>query len=164
MSDTQGFFRRNAGNFYPAVAFEQIGATIVGTIIDEPRIVVTKDDDRNDVENLVVNLEAVAGTAIRSGKVDEGRADVKPGDQVSLWIKAGGIARAVDTAIKAAKVAGLAEGGTLAVQYTGNGTPTKAGYTAPKLYSAEYSAPRPTVGMGGLIGNQSAAVDQGAPF
>lgn len=161
MSDTQGFFKRNAGNFYPSVAFEQIGSTIVGTIIDEPRIVMTEDKGK-DVENLVVNLTATTGTSIRSGKKAE-RVDVQPGDEVSLWIKAGGLARAVDAAIKKAGVNGLAEGGTLAVQHTGNGQPTQSGYDPPKLYNAEYSAPRPTVGMGSLIGNP-APVEQGAPF
>lgn len=161
MSDQSSWFRHSAGKTYPSVAFETHGAVIVGRIEDEPRVVVTKDDNGTDVENLVINVVAMQGTNIRAGKAAERQA-VTPNDMVSIWLKPGNIARAVFEAIKTAGATGLAEGGTLAIQYYGDGE-RKPGKSAPKLYNAQYQAPVATVSLGAnLIGVQ--AGDGGEPF
>jgi hypothetical protein len=165
MSEQSSWFKKSAGKFCPSVTFEEIGATIVGTIIDEPRILVTKDDDNKDVENLIVNLETMPGTKIRTGKKGE-RVDVMPGDQVSVWLKPGQIARAVAEALSVAKADGLAEGGTLAIQYYAVGPqPANPKLSPPKLYNCEYKAPVNTVSIGaGLLTGAGAARDDNAPF
>jgi hypothetical protein len=163
MSEQSSWFKKSAGKSYPSVAFEQIGAVVVGHIIDEPRIVLTKDDDGNEVENLLVNVTASQGTNIRAGKAAERQA-VTVGDQVSVWLKPGQIARAVAEALTTAKADGLAEGGTLAIQYYADGE-RKPGKSAPKLYNAEYKAPVVTVGLGaGLLAGAGTARDDNAPF
>lgn len=162
MSDQSSWFKKSAGASHPAVAFEAHGATIVGRIIDEPRVITTKDDFGNDVENLVVNLEAAAGTNIRSGKKAE-RQDVMVGDKVALWLKPGQIARAVQEAIRTAGADGLANGGLLAVQYYADGpAPTDPRKSAPKLYTGQYQPPVATVTLG-LLGNAGQHKDD-APF
>lgn len=52
----------------------------------------------------------------------------------------GGMQAALREALKAAG-SGLAEGGTLAIKYTGDGERTKPGFNPPKLYQASYKAP-----------------------
>ena len=163
MSDQSSWFKHSAGKTYPSVAFEQHGAVIVGQITDEPRVVTTKDDFGNDVDNLVINVVARAGTNIRAGKVAERQA-VTPNDVVSIWLKPGNIARAVFEAIKTAGATGLAEGGTIAVQYYAEGK-AQPGLSAPKLYNAQYQPPVATVALGAnLIGAQPAGGEPFGPF
>ena len=50
---------------------------------------------------------------------------------------------AVRQAIRKAKHNGSLVGGVLAVKYEGNGEPPRAGFNAPKLYRAQYTAPDP---------------------
>lgn len=58
----------------------------------------------------------------------------------------GKMLKAIRDALQVAK-AQLEEGGTLAVQYTGDGTATRPGANPPKLYVAQYQPPAPsTVG------------------
>lgn len=151
MSDTSKWLSQNSGSSHPAVAFETIGAMVIGKIVEEPRIVTTNDlNTGKPVDSLVITIEALAGCTARCGKADM-REAIGAGDTVSIWVKPGALARAIDTAIKAKNAVGLAEGGTLALQYTGNGERKKAGFNAPKLYAAEYNPPQPTVSVQGLI-------------
>lgn len=48
---------------------------------------------------------------------------------------------ALKAAVKAAGAEGIDIGGTLAIAYTGDGTPTQRGFTAPKEYAAKYTPP-----------------------
>lgn len=162
MSDQSSWFKHSAGKTYPSVAFENIGAVIVGQITDEPRVV-TVDDKGEKVDNLVINVVALQGTSIRAGKAAERQA-VTPNDVVSIWLKPGNIARAVFEAIKTAGATGLAEGGTIAVQYYADGD-AKPGKSAPKLYNAQYQPPVATVALGAnLIGAQPAGGEPFGPF
>lgn len=129
----------SGGSGNPGVAFDQIGATIVGTIAGEPREVETQHGSR-----LVVELVATDKSTCTAG---ENRDAVKAGDEVTLWLKPGAMARAVRDALAEAKAAGLQEGGTLAVSYTGDGE-RKPGKNPPKLYTAQYVAPTPAVAVG----------------
>lgn len=148
MSDSQNWLRQNSGAGHPAVAFEEIGATIAGKIVETPRVV-SSDFDGRTTESLVVAVEATDGTTIRAGKADA-RVPVETGDVVSIWIKAGAMATAVQKAISEAKADGLSEGGTLAVQYTNDGE-RKPGKNPPKLYAAQYKAPVASVSLSGLV-------------
>jgi hypothetical protein len=151
--------QNSGGSGNPAVAFEAIGATIVGRITDEPRVVESEFEGKTS-ESLVIDLEVMPGTNIRAGKVDE-RDVVQPGATVSVWLKAGAMARAVMEACRKAGTEGLAEGGILALQYTANGE-RKPGKNPPKLYAAEYQKPTPVVAVGGsLLGGAS---DQTSSF
>lgn len=147
-NDSNDWLRQNSGSSYPAVAFETVGAVIAGKIIETPRVVDSEFDGKS-TQSLVVAVEATEGTTIRSGKADS-RVDTAVGDKVSIWIKAGAMATAVQKALSAASATGLQEGGTLAVQYTGDGE-RKPGKNPPKLYAAQYKAPVASVSLAGLV-------------
>jgi len=132
--------QNSGGNGNPGVAFDQIGATIVGTIAGEPREVDTEYGSR-----LAIELVATDKANCTAG---EGREAVKAGDEVTLWLKPGAMARAVRDALAEASAPGLAEGGTLAVSYSADGERTKPGFNPPKLYTAQYVAPTPAVAVG----------------
>lgn len=155
------WLQRNGSGGHPAVAFEEIGATIVGTITAEPREV-RQVFDGQEQESLAVNLSAIAGSSIKAGKSGERQA-VQPGDDVTLYIKPGAMARAVMEACRIAKTEGIAEGGTLAVKYIADGE-RKPGKNPPKLYAAEYKPPVVTVGLGASLIGTAPARDDNAPF
>ena len=50
---------------------------------------------------------------------------------------------AVAAAVRASGAARMLDGGTLALRFTGLGTPTRAGLSAPKQYAAQYTPPTP---------------------
>ena len=60
-------------------------------------------------------------------------------------------ATAVAEAVKAAGAKTLEVGGTLALAYTGDGEPTKRGFSAPKLYQAAYKPPVAGVDLSSLL-------------
>jgi hypothetical protein len=64
-------------------------------------------------------------------------------------------ATAVGEAVKAAGAKTLEVGGTLALAYTGDGEPTKRGFSAPKLYQAAYKPPAQGVDLGDLLGGDA---------
>lgn len=56
-------------------------------------------------------------------------------------------AKAAQDAVRAAGARMMEEGGKFALAYIGDGEPTKKGYTAPKLFAAQYKAPTQTASM-----------------
>lgn len=56
----------------------------------------------------------------------------------------------------------LDEGGTLAVQYTGDGEPSNPRHNPPKMYAAEYVPPSKVAGAASLLGDTQAP-QQAAP-
>lgn len=61
-------------------------------------------------------------------------------------------AKATADALRAAGVKTLEPGGTFALAYTGDGEPTKRGFSAPKLYQAAYKPPVAGVALDDLLG------------
>lgn len=57
-----------------------------------------------------------------------------------LYVR-GQMLKAIRDAVRRAGARGIDIGGTLSVTYTGDGEPTKRGWTPPKLYAATYTAP-----------------------
>lgn len=126
MTDTADFLNENAGDFNPAFKFATPGDTIKGTIVGAPRIVDGEDLNGRPQKSLVVDIEADDGTW-------------------AVWLPSGkGVTRAVAKAAKEAGAAGVAEGGTLAIRYTGDGEPSKPGFNPPKLFEARYTPPAPS--------------------
>ena len=132
-----------SGKSLPGVNFLDVGSKVVGKILSEPRPVQWTDDEGKEQNRLVVELQ-VAEANTTCGPLAS-RHDAAAGEEVSLWIKRGPMARAVHEAVTAAGATGLAEGGTLGLVYTEQ-KPAKKGYF--KLFKAEYQAPVPTVSVG----------------
>lgn len=122
----------------PSVSWKDapVGTTVKGTIlgadvsqqIDLDSGAPKTWDNGDPMMQVVVTLQ-----------LDE-RRDAQDDGQRRLYIK-GQMLKAVKEAIAAKGRNGLEVGGTLAVQFTGEGEPTKRGLNAPKLFRAQYEPP-----------------------
>lgn len=120
--------------------FDTIGATAKGTIVSldmqQQRSMAGDplywDDAKTQPK---MQLRIVLDTGIIEEPDDDG--------QRAIYVK-GNMQQAVRDAIKAAGVDKIEEGGTLAVQYTGDGNAPKTGLNKPKLYKAQYKQPSVT--------------------
>lgn len=137
MSDWLASNSGGSGN--PGVAFDEIGAKVKGTIVGEPRQVDTQYGER-----LVIELVATDGCTATAG---ENRAPIAAGDEVTLWVKPGAMARALKDALVKVNAPGLEDGAILALAYTADGE-RKPGKNPPKLYAAAYERPKAAVGIG----------------
>lgn len=122
------------------VYFGTPGNVIKGKILEQPKAVETQYGER-----LVIEIECTGGDCLVGTEGSEGVAQV--GETYAIWVKGGAMARALREAIAAVGAAGLAEGGTVAIQYTGDGD-KKPGKNPPKLYAAQYQAPVAAVAVG----------------
>jgi hypothetical protein len=117
--------------------FPEPGATIKGTI-EEAAVSQQTDldgkprvwDDGNPRQQLVVTLT----TDERDSTIDDDNGARR------VFIK-GQMLTALKDALKKAGAKSIEVGGTLAIKYTGDGTPTKVGFNAPKLYVCQYKQP-----------------------
>ena len=113
-----------------SVGFREIGDTVHGIICEEPRVVETQYGDR-----LVFNVEVLDGTTCET----ENGAPTN-GDQVTVWVKPGAMARAISVACKQAQANGIAIGGKLALKHSALGD-KKPGRHPAKLFEARYEPP-----------------------
>ncbi len=121
--------------------FDTIGAKVIGTIIGgRPEQQTDLDgkpktwDNGDPMMQQVITLQ----TDLRDDDTDDGKRN--------LYVKGSlrnptSLAGAIAAAVRASGVPGMKEGGKLAVEYIGDGTPTRAGFSAPKQYRAQYSPP-----------------------
>jgi hypothetical protein len=161
-----GWLQENSGAAYPAVAFDQIGATIVGRVIEKPRVVKgEKLDGSGEEESLVIAVEVLPNTAIMAGKKDD-RVPASVGEIVSIWVKPfGNLTAMLVQALSAYRHDEPAVGAILAIRYTHDGEQTKRGMNPPKQYFVEYRAPQPIAQGQSLIGGAAQQqINQGEPF
>jgi hypothetical protein len=118
--------------------FEKHGDTAKGTILSLD-MQQQRDIKDNSLKwwdeaktQAMMQLRVVLQTDMHDDDNDDG--------QRSLYVK-GEMQKAVREAIKTAGATMIEEGGTLAVQYSGDGTASKAGFNPPKQYRAQYSPP-----------------------
>lgn len=129
MTDVSDFLDQNTGDFNPGFKFTNPGDTCKGVISSTPRIVDNEDLNGKPQRSLVLDIDTDDGT-------------------FALWLPSNkGITRAVSKAVKDSGATGMAEGGKLAVKYTGDGEPSKPGFNPPKLFEARYEAPKDTVDL-----------------
>src|SRR5262245_5882142 len=125
MTKSKDWLDENAtGESFDPFTFENIGDAARGIIMDVPRV-----GDTQFGERLIVNLKTPEGPR-------------------TLWVKPGSMAQAVRDAVKAAGTAEMAEGGELAIAYTGERDTGKG--NPMKLYTAKY---KPPVGALNVEGN-----------
>lgn len=140
-----------------AFTFDDIGATIVGSVVDMDLREQT-DPVSGEVKTwsngqprmvLVVTLQ----TELQEDEGDDG--------QRSVWLRGGNYQAvngegtssltALKDALKKAGVADLEQGGKLAMKYTGEGKASARGMNAPKLYMMSYQPPTKKVAMSDLL-------------
>jgi hypothetical protein len=135
----------SASSSGPGVHFGAIGDKVIGQITSQPKTVETEFGQR-----LLIELVAHDGsTAAKGARGAEG--PIVAGDEVTLWIKPGAMATALKQAISEAGATGITEGDIVALQYTGDGVSSKAGWNPPKLYAAKLKAAKPSVSIDDLI-------------
>ena len=117
--------------------FPTAGTTVKGTVVSATTRQATEFgtgkpktfDNGDPMMELVVTLQTTDRDP--DDQNDDGRRTLYAGAKMLKAIKA---------ALQAAG-AKLEEGGTLAVQYTGDGEPSQRGFQPPKLYVAQYEKP-----------------------
>lgn len=132
--------------------FENPGDAVKGTVVSTEMAQQTDMegkprtwDDGSPRMQLVVTLQT-----------DERAPDDADDDGIrKLYVKGGtkiaSTQKAVADAVRAAGATQLEVGGTLAVEFTGLGQPSKPGYSAPKLYRAAYKPPAPAAVSADLL-------------
>lgn len=130
----------------PSFKFDGIGKTIKGKIVSATAAQQTDFDsgellfwdDGKPRMQLVITLQT-----------DERDADIDGDDGQRRIFAKGAMLSAIRKALAGQQ---MAEDGTLAVKYTGDGEAKRKGLHPPKLFAAEYQAPKPpAVDAGGLI-------------
>jgi hypothetical protein len=135
----------SSSNSGPGVHFGQVGDKVIGQIIAQPKTVETEFGQR-----LLIELVAADGcTAAKGARGGEG--PIVAGDEITLWVKPGAMATALKQAITEAGATGISEGDTIAMQYSGDGQSSKAGWNPPKLYVAKLKAAKPSVNIDDLL-------------
>jgi hypothetical protein len=127
-----------------AFSFDHVGAGVHGKIIAHEQVQQTDmqsgqpafwPDGRPKMMDKIT-----LQTSLRDDQYDDGarsvylRGSVKPESKSSL--------AAVLEAVRKSSAGNLAIGGTLALQYVGDGQPSRVGFNAPKQYEASYEPPR----------------------
>lgn len=133
-----------------AAKFEEVGDMVEGIIVGLKKTQQTSMEDGSLLfwpngdprEQLVISLQTEA-----EGEDDDGIRNVyaKGGTYKVASGSGTSMKQAVADALKRAKATSIDEGGTLKVAFTGMGEKTNRGYSAPKLFTAKYTAPKASV-------------------
>lgn len=134
------------GGGIKSCTFPEIGTTWKGEVLaketQQQRDFTTGEpkfyDDGNPMLQVVITLQ----TDQRDGDDDDG--------QRKLYVR-GQMLAAIKKAVLDAGAKTVEIGGTLAVQYTGDGEPPKRGMNPPKQYTAAYKPPVAAVAPGDLL-------------
>ena len=139
------------GRKTPSAKFPTKGTQVSGTITEEPVMQEQRDLDGRvrtwDDGNPMMQMKVVLSTEEHDSGLEDDNGDR------ALYVK-GKMKTAVADAVRAAGASGLAVGGTLTVEYIGDGEPSGKGRNAPKLYRATYQPPAA----------KEVPVSDGAPF
>ena len=138
----------DAGNSF---AFDHVGAQVTGTVLD---LVEQQQTDlqtgepktfTNGQPMMMYRVDLQTQERDPNNPMDDGRRSIylkgsrAPETQSSLAAVLAAIKQATGTA-------NIATGGTLTVQYVGDGQPKQRGFNAPKLYAASYQPPTHSLG------------------
>ena len=138
----------DAGNSF---SFDYIGAQVTGTVLD---LVEQQQTDMqtgepktftNGQPMMMYRVDLQTQERDPNNPMDDGRRSVylkgsrAPETQSSLAAVLAAVKQATGTA-------NIATGGTLTVQYVGDGQPKQRGFSAPKLYAASYQPPTHSLG------------------
>jgi hypothetical protein len=165
---TQGF--SSADDFLsggiPSAKFNDIGVMHQGVItafeVGQQRDINTGQPkfwpDGKPCEQMVITIQ----TKERDSAIDD-----DDGERRLYVNRPGGMYSALTAAIKVSK-SKFVVGGSLAIKYVGNGTPTKKGHNPPKQYIAKYTPPgaqiqtNTNIGDGKVLASQAAYVSPNA--
>lgn len=136
MTDAEKFLQ---GSGAKSATFPEIGATVTGTVIDEPIVQQQKDistgnpkfwADGNPAMQLVIKVQT-----------DERDPDDNEDDGTRAIYVKGQLKTAIADACRKAGVKLPADGGTLAVKFVSEEPASTKGFNPKKIYAARYTAP-----------------------
>lgn len=137
-----------SGSNAKAFPFETVGDTVTGVIIEMKK---TQQTDMESGKPLYwdngdpkMMLRITLQTELRDDDEDEGVRSVylRGGNYTAAKGKGTSSLVAVKDAVRRSGASeGIQNGGKLTLQYSGEGTKSNRGYSAPKLYTAHYEAP-----------------------
>lgn len=142
------------GSGAKAFPFENVGDTVTGVIVEMKKVQQT-DMQTNapafwDNGDPKMMLRIVLETDLRDSDDDEGMRSVylRGGNYTAVSGKGTSSLTAVKDAIRRSGTdKGIEPGGTLTMQYSGNGKSANKGFNPPKLYTAHYVAPSYAVNL-----------------
>jgi hypothetical protein len=136
------------GSGAKAFAFDNIGDTVTGTIVEMKKVQQTDMDsgkpvfwDNGDPKMM---LRVTLQTTLNDGDDDEGLRSVylRGGNFTAVHGKGTSSLVAVKDAVRRSGTTdGIQPGGKLTLQYSGEGAKPNRGFNAPKLYTAAYEVP-----------------------
>ena len=133
--------------------FENVGDTVSGEILSvETKQQTDLDGNLKTWDNGDPMWQVVVVLQTDERDPDNAEDDGRRAVYLKGSSKYASTAKAVADAVRTAGAKALEVGGTLALAYTGDGEPTKRGFSAPKLYQAAYKAPVAGVDLGDLLG------------
>lgn len=148
--------RKNIIASNPAVTFPKRGAFVSGVIVGEPREVEVRDPLSGQTQikyvfDLSLDQPCTAKAKATPADPDPEEQEYPAGAVVTLWVQKQ-MASAVAKAVMAVGAADISEGGHLTVRY--HDSRRIEGRPKPqKLYEAEYAAPKATLRMADLLGD-----------
>jgi len=153
------------GGGSPALKFDQVGTIHTGTVVAEPTAVQQKDFRTQQPETWPDGAPKMQVLVQISTDL---RDPEKPEDDGTrtLYIKGKELTNAIRAAVRASGANGIHTGGTLTVQYVGDGQ-AQNGLNAPKLYAAQYQVPAVSfagVGQPAAAAQPAQAVPAQAPL
>jgi hypothetical protein len=138
-----------------SAAFPTIGTTVSGRIVRAPEVrqQTTPEGQLKTFDNGDPMMQLVVQLA-----TDERDPQDREDDGTrALYVKSN-MLNAVRDAVRKAGAKGLEVGGTLTVQYIGDGEKKRAAFSAPKLYAASYTPPVPAAAADFLMGQPTSPV------
>lgn len=134
MTSASDFLSENRSDYPSSFKFDEVGKAITGTLVELPRTVDGTDLNGDPQTSWVFEIET-----------DEG-------EKFSVWAPRGkAIAKAIAKAMTEAGATKFQVGDRVAIKHTGLGTPSKAGFSPPKLYEAAYKPAAPSVAASDLL-------------
>ena len=133
------------GGGVPSAKFPAIGATVTGTVTEEPRL-----DDQRDLDGEVKTwssgdtmkmLVVTLATPERDPAIEDDDGLRRLYVKGSKDPKSKSMTAAIGAAVRKAKANGLEVGGRLTITYSGDGEQERKGFNAPKQYDAVYEPP-----------------------
>jgi hypothetical protein len=137
------------GGGVKSAAFPTIGTTVSGRIVRAPEVrqQTTPEGQAKTFDNGDPMMQLIVQLA-----TDERDPQDREDDGTrALYVKSN-MLNAVRDAVRKTGAKGLEVGGTLIVQYIGDGDKKRAAHSAPKLYAASYTPPVPQAAADFLMG------------
>ncbi|WP_018254002.1 hypothetical protein [Salinispora mooreana] len=147
------------GGGVKSAAFPTVGTCVSGRVVREPEA--RQQTTPEGVAKTFDNGDPMMQIIVQVHTDERDPQDADDDGVRALYIK-GNMLSAVRDAVRKSGAKGIEVGATLTVTYTGDGEKKRAAWSAPKLYSATYTAP-PAPASNILMGQPTTPAPQAVP-